>query len=52
MIYFLHFMAFMTEFEVAFTPRYAQHYTQLKTDAVYWRSEVNRYQVSRMYSLK
>lgn len=52
MIYFLRFMAFITEFEVAITPSSARHYAQLKTDAERWRGEVDRYQISKMYNIK
>ena len=37
----------LVEFEIAFTPRYAAHYGQLKTDRMYWQGQVQRYTLNR-----
>jgi len=34
------------EFEIAITPRYAQHYMQLKMDRMYWQGQVSRYSLT------
>jgi len=38
-------MLWLTEFELAFTPKRAAHCTQLKLDILYWKGQVLRAEI-------
>lgn len=42
----------LVEFEIAFTPRSAAHYGQLKIDRMYWQGQVQRYTLNALGSFR